>query len=109
MNTLDLATSDEPIVCSLSADELTVRQSEIVPLIGAGYQEARELRDGYALRFPGDDGTANALLAFILGERACCRFFTFELHFEPEQGAIWLSLRGPDGVKDMVRQMTHLA
>jgi hypothetical protein len=64
-----------------------------------GRQETRELPDGYAVRFPGDDAWAARLLAFITAERACCRFFTFELSFEPGPGPLWLRLRGPEGAK----------
>ena len=65
----------------------------------------RELSDGYAVRFAGDDATAARLLAFITGERACCLFFTFTLVFEPRSGPIWLHLQGPEGAKDLVATM----
>ena len=64
-----------------------------------------ELPDGYALRFPGDAIWAEKLIAFVVGERACCEFFTFELVFEPRQGPLWLHLRGPEGTKEVVASM----
>ena len=70
-------------------------------------QQVNELADGYALRFPGDDTWANTLVQFITYERACCPFFTFALIFEPQQGSIWLQLRGPEGVKAIVENMLH--
>jgi hypothetical protein len=97
-------TEDMPIACSLTAGERALRSDEITTLF-RGRQEARELPDGYALRFAGDDAWATRLLAFITGERACCPFFTFALVFEPGQGPIWLHLRGPAGTKDVVAGM----
>jgi hypothetical protein len=63
--------------------------------------QVRELSDGYAFRFPGGDDWAARLLDYIVFERRCCRFFAFELAFEPDQGAIWLRVRGPEGVKEL--------
>jgi len=67
--------------------------------------EARQLPDGYALRFPGEETWASRLLRFIVQERACCPFFSFELVFEPGQGPIWLHLRGPAGTTEFVTEM----
>jgi hypothetical protein len=64
-----------------------------------------ELEDGYAFRFPGDTIWAARLLQFVTSERECCPFFTFELVFEPGQGPIWLRLRGPEGVKEFIREV----
>lgn len=70
-----------------------------------GRLEQRRLPDGYALRFPGEELWASRLLAFVVGERACCPFFTFEVHFEPEHGPIWLHLRGPAGSEAIVADL----
>lgn len=96
---------DVAVACSLSNEELAQRGDEVKALFSAR-QEVRELPDGYALRFPADEA-APRLLAFIAAERACCPFFTFELVFEPRQGPLWLRVRGPDGAKDLVREMLH--
>jgi hypothetical protein len=69
------------------------------------YAEARELPDGYALRYAGDDAWAESLVAFVIHERGCCPFFTFTLTFEPNHGAIWLHLTGNGEVKGFVEQM----
>jgi hypothetical protein len=108
MCAIRLETGEEPIVCSLTERELAERREAVAPLIRTGFTDSRELDDGFALRFPGDDNTARDILSFILGERARCLFFTFELHFEHSGGPLWLSIRGPDGVKDMVRRMAGL-
>ena len=99
---IDQPLHDIPIACTLSDRDQARRQGEIADTLFSGRQEVRELPDGYALRFPGDDAWATRLLAFITAERACCPFFRFELVFEQRQGPLWLHLRGPAGTKEFV-------
>ena len=100
----DMVAQDIPVACSLSATDQARRGDEIAPLLREA-QETRELADGYALRFPGDEGYAARLLSFIAGERPCCPFFTFALVFEPQEGPLWLHLRGPASTKEFVAGM----
>ena len=93
-----------PIACNLTGTgQMEQRQKEIMGMLKA-VQQVQELEDGYAFSFPASSQLASELLSFILSERECCPFFTFELIFEPAEGPIWLRLRGPDGVKDFVRE-----
>ena len=92
---------ETPIACILTGDELAERGDEVNGLFAA-VEEVRELTDGYAFRFPGDDATAARVLEFTLAERRCCPFFTFELVFEPNIGAIWVHLCGSSAVKEFV-------
>jgi len=94
-----------PIACTLTAKEQRAWQGGMGRTIFEGYDERRELPDGYALRFPGDDAWANALMEFIIHERECCPFFTFGLVFEPNHGAIWLHLTGNEGVRTFVEAL----
>jgi hypothetical protein len=88
-------------------DSEQVTRSEAVKELFKHVQQVNELADGYALRFPGSDAWANTLLQFIMFERACCHFFEFALVFEPQQGPIWLHIRGPEGVKAIIENMIH--
>jgi hypothetical protein len=99
-----LSAEDRPLACSLTASERAVRSSEIDNLF-AGVQQVRELDDGYAFSFAGQDPWPQKVFSFIEGERSCCLFFTFELIFLPGQGPIWLQIRGPEGVKEIIRAM----
>lgn len=103
-NEVELIAKDVPIACSLTADEQVVRGEEIGALF-SGIQGTRELADGYALCFPGTPPWSQRVLNFIQGERSCCLFFTFELIFLPNQGPIWLHIRGPEGVREMIADM----
>jgi hypothetical protein len=61
-----------------------------------------ELADGYALQLPATPDLARESLEWLLLERRCCRFFRLELEFEPEEGSLWLRLRGGAGVKEFL-------
>jgi hypothetical protein len=95
--------SDAPITCLLPEAELAARREQVMRALFAAVRQVRELPDGYALEFPGGAEWLLRLAEFVAFERACCPFFTFELLCEPEQGPVWLHLRGPEGVKEMVR------
>ncbi len=101
-NNIELAISDSPVACSLSQKERVERGDEVGDLFNS-VQQVRELADGYAYRFPGNEEWASRVLGFIMGERSCCPFFTFELGFEPDEGPIWLHIRGPEGVKEFMK------
>ena len=104
-NDTDRTMAEIPIACTLTAEEQAAWSAGIGRTVFQGYRETRELPEGYALRFPGDAGWAQTLLAFVVHERACCPFFAFRLVFEPNHGAIWLHLSGGAGVKPFVKEM----
>jgi rhodanese-related sulfurtransferase len=93
-----------PIACSLEAGELAKRGESLRSELFRHVEERQELPDGMRYRFPGSDEFKDKLLAFAAAERTCCAFFRIELAFEPGLGPIWLTLSGPDGVKDFIQQ-----
>ena len=98
----------EAIACRLDPAALDVRRKTLSEVAGTA-QEARELPDGYALRFPGHHAQAAQLLEVIAAERECCPFFRFDLSFEAHSGPIWLSIRGPEGTKELLRDLVPAA
>jgi hypothetical protein len=95
---------DIPLACSLTAAELKDRGEEIDVLFARAHT-LRELPDGYGFAFPGGDETAQDIVQFIVAERACCPFFTFEMTFPSPHASVWLFIRGREGVKDIVRNV----
>ena len=91
-----------PIACALPEGERRERGQALAETILPAVEQVAELADGYAFRFPGDEAWLARLVEFIAAERRCCPFFTFELVVEPEQGPLWLQLRGPEGVKPFI-------
>lgn len=102
-NSENAHSNDLPFACLLSSEQMAIRMSEIRKVF-ASFQQVRELADGYAFQYPGEPVWAEKLLHFILEERKCCPFFNFELSFEPAEGPIWLSMRGQEGVKEIIQE-----
>ncbi|MEO6456671.1 MAG: hypothetical protein ABIO92_00130 [Chloroflexia bacterium] len=101
-NRIEEASAVLPIACTLSEPEQAERGEEISTNIFSEVQQRIELEDGYEFLFSGTDAWAAKLLQFIITERDCCRFFTFELIFDPNLGPIRLRLRGPEGTKGFI-------
>jgi hypothetical protein len=99
--TPDLA-SDLPVACTLSAAELRERGEDVVAPLFARVQRIEETPDGYCFAFPAQAEGVRDLLEFILSERDCCPFFTFELAFPSPHESVWLTLRGGENVKEFV-------
>ena len=90
------------LACLLTGEDLTARGEVVRPLM-ASYQQLQELEDGYAFQFPGESDWIQRVVTFVAEERECCPFFTFELHYEPNLGPIWLRLRGSAEIKAVLR------
>jgi hypothetical protein len=87
---------------ALNAEERKLHL-EVIKRLRAATKEERELPDGYGFRFSSDQPTILLVSEFIARERLCCPFFTFEMVVEPEDGPLWMRLRGAEGVKDFIR------
>ncbi len=96
-----------PLACSLSGPEEASRREEIAQVFELCLR-VDELEDGYEFRFLGSAEWATKLTEFVVCERGCCPFFTFELVFESGGGPIRLRVRGPEGAKDLLAEMTAL-
>lgn len=58
------------------------RASEVRTILGkATGRHATD--DGVIVDFPNDDATARTLVEFVLAERRCCAFFSYEISFSP--------------------------
>lgn len=96
--------TDEPgLACTLLGRALAERKEAISRELFAHADRAEELPDGFGYRFPAAEPWAAKALDFIAVEKQCCPFFTFELVFEPNDGPIWLRLRGSEAVKAFMR------
>ncbi len=91
-----------PIACELSEGGQRSRREEISRKLLSGCEDVRELEDGYEFVFPGGEEWIEGLARFVAFERECCRFFAFEILFEPDLGAISLKMRGPAGTKEFL-------
>jgi hypothetical protein len=63
-------------------------------------QETREVANGYAFRYPADEPVLLLLAEFISLESRCCPFLDFTLEVDTRLDPAWLTLTGPEGVKE---------
>ncbi len=90
------------IACELSEEGKSSRREESSRELFSGCKDVKELEDGYEFVFPGGEEWIKRLTRFVTSERECCRFFAFELLFEPDLGPVLLRMRGPAGTKEFL-------
>lgn len=88
--------------CKLTSPELQKRKETIIASLKAQIIEKKELKNGFAFKFTGNDSILDELTEFIKTERECCDFFTFNLIASGDKSATWLELIGIDGTKDII-------
>ena len=97
--------SQTALVCDLTA--LNAQQREryqiVLEQLRQSVQEVREVANGYAFRFLAEVSVLLLLAEFIALERGCCLFLDFTLEVEAEHGPAWLTVTGPEGVKEFLR------
>jgi hypothetical protein len=88
--------------CKLTTPELQKRKETVLASLKTQMIEKKELKDGYAFKFPGTDKMLDELTEFIKTERECCDFFTFNLSISGDKSEAWLELTGANGAKDFI-------
>lgn len=79
------------------------RHRNVAQEVLSAVQEIKELPNGYSLRLPLEQVMIQTAAEFISQERICCGFLAFNLDIEPNNGPLWLSLTGPEGVKELLQ------
>jgi hypothetical protein len=92
-----------PITCDLAALNQTQRnrRSELASRFHSLVREVRPAVDGFAFRLAESEIDLRDLAEFVALERRCCPFLTFRIDIG-EDGSVWLSLRGREGVKEFL-------
>jgi hypothetical protein len=92
------------LTCNINGIPLQerARYGQLVEALRHAIQKRRELPDGYAFQMDTKHMSTDQLAEWIELERKCCPFFEFEMHWPPQDGAVWLNLSGPEGVKDFI-------
>ncbi len=97
-----------PIACNLSGPRQAKREAELARIFEDRLGHS-ELEDGYEFEFSPENSQIKKLVEAILFERECCPFLEFEIAFGPNSGPVALRVRGPEGSKELVAEMTGLA
>lgn len=91
------------LACALVGPGFAARKAAITRDLFAHVDRVEELPDGFGFRFTAAVPWAARALEFVEAEKRCCPFFAFELAFEPNDGPLWLRLRGSDEIKEFIR------
>jgi hypothetical protein len=78
------------------------RYEHLVEALRHAMQKRRELSDGFAFQMDTKQINTGQLAEWIELERQCCPFFEFEIRWTRQNGAVWLHLSGPEGVKEFI-------
>lgn len=99
-------TNQRPFACNLKAFQPEERKHwrMLIDEVIQSVTLARELSDGYALQIDHGSVSLVQLAAWIDLERKCCPFYDFAVDLHGEDGTVWLSLKGREGVKQFIRQ-----
>jgi hypothetical protein len=94
----------QPMTCTLTEAELRERRSAILDGIRHSVGDVAALPDGFVYTFPTAPDTLTRLAQLVDLERQCCRFLTFRIVAEPDNGPIRLEITGPPGTREMIAE-----
>lgn len=105
-------TSDDSTGPTIACDwgkrrQLPASRNEMHDELFRHIELVRELDDGSAYQWSSAATWAAVVFDFVDAERQCCPFFTFEVVIEPNDGAVWLRLRGSAEIKAFVRDQVN--
>jgi len=93
--------SEKSLVCNLNVftPQDRTRHDAVAHSVFTQVEATTELATGYAFRLPVHQLQAAA--EFIALERLCCSFLEFGMQVSSD-GVLWLSMTGPEGVKQLL-------
>ena len=97
--------SQTALVCNLTAlnGEQRERHRAVLKQLGQMSPEVREVANGYAFRFLAEIAVLKLLAEFIYLEHRCCPFLELTLEVKTDHDTAWLTVTGPEGVKEFLR------
>ncbi|MFN0293526.1 hypothetical protein [Pedobacter helvus] len=99
----DSCGSEKTLSCKLTSPEMQQRKATVIASLKKQIIEKKELSNGYSYKFKGTDSIVDELADFVKTERLCCDFFDFELKVAGNASSAWLTITGPNGVKDFIK------
>lgn len=101
--------NDPALSCGLTDRDQVANRHGMIRGLHDGALERLDIPNGIAVRFPGGASWCGKLTEFIVFERACCPFLSFNLDFEPHHGPVWMRVQGPPGSKELVQKEVALS
>jgi len=88
--------------CKLTTPEMDKRKATVLKSLRKQIMEKKELPNGYAYKFIGNDKMIDELTDFAKTERHCCDFFTFNIAITGDSTFLWLQITGPKEAKEFI-------
>jgi hypothetical protein len=97
-------TTKSGLTCNISGipSQGRARYGQLVETLRHAIEQRQELSDGFAFQMDTKQINTTQLVEWIELERLCCPFFGFEVHWDRQNGTVWLHLTGPEGVKGFI-------
>ena len=94
-----------PIACDLEVFDQSEKRlhDELLMEAMTGFQNVKELSDGYQFSFIYNDQLIKKIEDWITLESRCCPFFRFKLESDKTKNSINLHITGPEGVKQILK------
>jgi len=92
------------LTCKLSTPELQERKRTVIAELKTLVKERQEESNAVRYKFESSDKNIDLVSSFIKTERLCCDFFEFSLKVESDSEFMWLTLSGPEGVNEFIRE-----
>ena len=100
--------SNLPIVCDLSATELSDRRDGLLARLAGSASEISEIENGVVLSLTTSPEITGLIAQVIEAERQCCRFLRFRCTYELDLGPISLEVTGPEGSREFLGEVLGL-
>jgi hypothetical protein len=96
--------ADRPFACDLKAlsTEERTHHKELSRQLASARMERRQVSDGYSFRIDSAKIPITRVAEWVELERKCCPFFRFQIELDGESRALWLTLRGREGIKKFI-------
>jgi hypothetical protein len=102
------STHTPPLACNMSVFTPSEREKHIqtTAQLFQSVQNIREVENGYEFIFPNPEGSGilTRMAEFISNERRCCPFLKFTLTIDIAPQPIALTLTGPEGTQEFLRE-----
>ena len=95
-----------PLACNMNVFTPNQRDQHVKTTIQLiqGVQTIQEVDHGYLFTFPNEAEYISKIAAFISNERLCCPFLVFMMSVSAMHEPISLSLTGPAGTQEFLRE-----
>jgi hypothetical protein len=103
-NTMKDLTERAKLTCKLTTPELRERKRTVIAELKTLVKERKEEKNAVSYKFESSEKNIDLVSNFIKSERLCCDFFEFSLQVKSDSQFMWLTLSGPEGVNEFIRE-----